>query len=300
MGLKGIAVLAFTLGSVWAASAQADGQHYVAMGEDIGDFNPHDVTSIKSENGLLHTAVGNLLSLGYVKHAVMTAGNTMLKPEYVLKATTLYKNPLGYNEFYIQLDLREKGVQTPDYSFHFVYQDSSTQGNHGPNRPRPDWMVLKSSQVESTWKAMIYKLETPDETGTRAFQPIGQFGYMDPFRLAMKMSPTFKRFWPELDGATISWITWKDVRNNVKYAAVSYMTKNIPYVTASRSISVVFKYGSTGEVEMADGVWLASEFLKPLEAIVTGEEASIPYDRWAQEALDRAHNMVEFAVSSGH
>lgn len=296
-GLRGLLVVASLLLAGITVSAD-EHKSYTAMVEEVGDFDRTSLSSIKSQNSLLHTAVGNLLGLGYVKHAVLNAAANMQNPEYVLRGTTLYKNALGYHEFYIQLDLREKGVQAPDYSFNFIYQDTSTQGNHGPTRGHSDWMVLKASTVEAQWNKLTQKLDSPDDTGTRAFQPIGQLGYMDPVQLAFRTSAAFQRFLPEMDGNTISWVNWKDKRNNVKYAAVSFMTKNIPYVTSSRSVTVLYKYIAGGYVEMADDVWMASEFLKPLESVVTNEESSIPYEQFAEVALERARTQP-LTVSSG-
>lgn len=244
-------------------------------------LNPTECSDFTNSN-VLKIAVNNVLSIGYVRHAVESAlAENSEGSKICYSGVAFHKNAFQYYQYLIQLEVRSAISDELTHRFQLLYQDASTQANH--NITQNAWVGLDSEVVaenytegfsdlvwsditEETKTAFLLKLEV---SKLMELSPLGRAALKKSLRTETISAIPFEF------GATSGFLmTW------MRPVGEGYMAINeIP-----EGIVLRIDYDS-GMVEMADLTWVQTRLLKRLQENIYSLSDKIKYQDYAQELL---------------
>lgn len=222
-----------------------------------GDFSivetvHSEVTSENSiKNKIFSTAVGNLMGYSYVHHAIDKAASALKHPEYVVRGIPASINIFQYYQYYIEIDVREKGAEEAAYKFRFLYQDASAQGHN--NVGHQAWTGISPMESDRAFQKLMDNL-----SWTPSALPSSVVTNNDAMAVAFR-SRSFRTINSQIDPRMSSVFKWIG-KDGSQYSIVTVMTQGNLYAQPGYTVSMVFRL-KDGRVEVAEGAPLYSTLL---------------------------------------
>lgn len=232
--------------------------------------------SMSMNSMALHTAATNVTGLGYVAAAInqAIAENGPGASDLVCySGIPLKKNIYQYYKFILKFEVRAKEGGPVTHEFHMLYQDASTQANHGLEE-KP-WVGLRKSDVEKAFAEGLSDV---------------------PFALAKNQSTN-----DDIDYVRESNLYKNDFGHAVSSALYSYEIPGTERLSVSSWLvavsngvfagsevpeGVLVRHNPQGLVEVADVTWMASRFLFPLEDKIYQELRTLHENQYQARLLE--------------
>lgn len=200
------------------------------------------------------TALGNLLSLQDVLHALRTARAELSNPRFCTSTIPLARNNYQYVRYLVMIDLYELGESSPRRRFRFLYQDASTQAHH--NVGRQPWTGLSAASVDEVLLGVVDQLKFTEQASR------------NPLAIATTSS-AFLRQGVNVDEGSLTFTRFQVGSRIFFYAGGLTLPTQNPFAGVVRPFATLLKF-EEGRWLSADGFGPSSDLLYPLERRLQG------------------------------